>query len=75
MSVSTEKIHPTISEVVYRHLEVVVGALKKADIFALCTLKKLTLQCGMIAIKCYQCVRKGVPHLLGGSNGGWLKSS
>ena len=34
------KYAPAVSEVVYRHLEVVVGALKKARIYALCTLKK-----------------------------------
>ena len=31
---------PALSEVVYRPLEVVVGALKKAHIYASCTLKK-----------------------------------
>ena len=31
---------PAVSEVVYRHLEVVVDTLKKAHIFALRTLKK-----------------------------------
>ena len=31
---------PALSEVVYRPLEVVVGALKKAHIYALCTKKK-----------------------------------
>ena len=30
---------PTLSEVAYRPLEVVVGALKKAHIYALCTRK------------------------------------
>ena len=30
---------PTLSEVVYRPLEVVVGALKKVHIYALCTKK------------------------------------
>ena len=30
---------PTLSEVIYRPLEVVVGALKKAHIYALCTKK------------------------------------
>ena len=36
----TDKLHPTHSEVVYRPLEVAVGALKKAHIYGLCTLKK-----------------------------------
>ena len=33
---------PTLSEVVYRPLEVVVGALKKANIYALCRDSNLT---------------------------------
>ena len=31
------KYAPAVSDVVYRHLEVVVGALKKTHIFTLCT--------------------------------------
>ena len=34
------KYVPSLSEVVYRPFEVAVGALKKADIHALCTYKK-----------------------------------
>ena len=33
------KYAPALSEVVYRPLEVAVGALKKAHIYAICTLK------------------------------------
>ena len=61
------KYAPAVSDVVYRHLEVVVGALKKAHIFALCTLKNLL--CSMSVIKWYQYVRTSVYNLLGGSGG------
>ena len=38
----TDKVRaPTLSEVIYQPLEVAVGALKKAHIYALCTLKGL----------------------------------
>ena len=37
MSASTDKLHHAVSEVVCQHLEVVVGGLKKAHIFALRT--------------------------------------
>ena len=39
MQASTDKVR-AVSEVVYPHLEVVVGALKKFSIFALCSYKK-----------------------------------
>ena len=46
---------PTLSEVVYRPLEVVIRALKKAHIYALCTFKKIE-----------QCHKLLVVYMLGG---------
>ena len=70
MSASTDKLHPIVSEVVYRCLKVVVGALKKAHILALRTWISLWYEgIQVISVRVH-----GVPDLLGGSSVGWLKS-
>ena len=67
MSASTDKLRLTVSEVAYRPLEVVVGALKKAHIFSLCLCfsyvlnKKIYINlCSMSVTKWYQCVHTSV---------------
>ena len=57
MSASTDKPRPALSEVVCRHLEVVVVTLKKAHIFALRTLKKIgvVLCIQVISVRVHGC--------------------